>query len=146
MATDPDTITLHLKGPLLNYKGEPFKDISALQLSQQQIINTPENHLLKIAPPTQLGDQISSFLVGIIQPKDTEDAVKLTRWAAKINNKMITDKGEIQLDEKDLKEILSIFKSSVIPVKNSHLLGSIIIHLEQKEVELNQKKNPDIQN
>jgi len=142
-----DSITLHLKGPLLNYKGEPFKDIGALQLSQQQINNTPQDNLIKIAPLTKLGDEISAFLVGIIQPKDAADAVKLTRWAAKINNKMITDKGEIQLDEKDLKEIIDIFKSSVIPVKSAHILGSIIIQLEQKEVELAEKKrNPDIKN
>lgn len=145
--SNSDSITLHLKSPLLNYQGKPFKNIGALQLSQQQLENTPNDQLLNIAPPTKLGDEMSAFLIGIIQPKNPEDAVNLTRWAAKINNKMITDKGEIQLDEKDLKELLSIFKSSVIPVKNAHVLGSIIIHLEQKEVELNEKKrNPNIQN
>lgn len=142
-----DSITLHLKGPLLNYKGEPFKDVGALHLTQQQVDNSNQDHLLKAAPHTKLGDQLSAFLIGVIQPKNTEDAVKLTRWAAKINNKMITDKGEIYLDEKDLKEIINIFKSSVIPVKNAHILGSIIIHLEQKEVELAEKKrNSDIKN
>lgn len=140
-----DTITLKLKGPLLNYKGEPFKNIGALRLTQQQIMQTPEIELLNIAPISQVGDEISTFLVGIIQPKNPEDAAKLSRWAAKINNKMITDKGYLDLDEKDLKELLSIFKSSTIPVKNASSLGAIIIYLENKEVELNQKKtNPEI--
>lgn len=135
------TISLKLKGPLLNYKDEPFKDISALNLTQQQLLSTPESELLKIAPISALGDEIATFLVARIQPKTPEDAAKLSRWAAKINNKMITDKGEMQLDEKDLKELISIFKTSVIPVKNAGSLGAIIMHLEQKEIELHQKNH-----
>lgn len=142
-----NTITLKLKGPLLNYKDEAFKDISALNLSQQQLLSTPESELLRIAPASALGDEIATFLVARIQPKTPEDAAKLSRWAAKINNNMITDLGEIQLDEKDLKEIISIFKTSIIPVKNAGSLGAIIMYLEQKEIELNQKNiNPDIKN
>jgi len=140
-----DTIILKLKDPLLNYKGEPFKNISALNLSQEQLIKTPEAELLKVAPIDRIGDQIATFLVGIIQPKTPEDAAKLSRWAAKINNKMITDKGEIELDENDIKDLISVFKTNTIPVKNSNALGSIIIYLELKELELTQKKiNPDI--
>jgi len=140
-------IILKLKDPLLNYKGEAFKNISALGLSQQEIFATSEKELLKIAPVDKIGDQLATFLVGIIQPKTPEDAAKLSRWAAKINNKMITDKGDLELDEKDIKELASIFKTGTIPVKNSHVLGSIIIYLEQKELELNQKKlSPDIKN
>lgn len=139
------TVTLKLKDALLNYKGEPFKNISALNLSQDQLIKTPEKDLLAVAPVDKIGDQIATFLVGIIQPKTPEDAAKLSRWAAKINNKMITDKGEMELDEKDIKDLISVFKTNTIPVKNSNALGSIIIYLEQKELELNQEKiNPDI--
>lgn len=139
------TVTLKLKDPLLNYKGEPFKNISALNLSQEQLIKTPEKELLAIAPVDMIGDQIATFLVGIIQPKTPEDAAKLSRWASKINNKMITNLGEMELDEKDIKELISVFKTNTIPVKNSNALGSIIVYLEQKELELNQEKiKPDI--
>ena len=138
-----DTVTLKLKDALLNYKNESFKDISALNLSQQQLMATPEKDLLKIAPIDTIGNQLATFLVGIIQPKTPEDAAKLSRWAAKIHNKMISDKGELDVDEKDLKELIVVFKTNTIPVKNSNALGSIIIYLEDKEVELNQKKkNP----
>ena len=142
-----ETVTLKLKDPLLNYKGEPFKNIGKLGLSQQQIMTTPEIELIRIAPASCIGDEIATFLVGIIQPKSPEDAVKLSRWAAKINNKMITSKGELEADEKDLKDLISIFKTGTIPVKNSNALGAVIIYLEQKEVDLNQKHtNPNIEN
>jgi len=144
---EQNTIILKLKDPLLNYKGKPFKNVSALGLSQQQIMQTPEAELLRVAPDDKIGDQIALYLVGIIQPKNPEDAARLSRWAAKINNKMITEKGELELDEKDIKELLSIFTSGTIPVKNSNTLGAIIIYLEQKQIELVQKtRSPDIKN
>ena len=124
---------------MLNYKGEPFKDISALGLSKQQIQSTPESELLKIAPISPLGKELSVFLIGILQPKDALDAANLTRWATRINNKMDTGDGIIELDTKDLHELLNIFKTNPAPVNSAHVLGSIVIFLEQKEIELKQK-------
>jgi len=136
-------IILKLKGPLLNYKSEPFKDYTALELTPQQLSQSTQKHIQDIAPPSKLGDIMSSMIMANITPKDGDQAVKLHRWSVKINNKMITDKSELHLDENQLKELIEIFTKNNIKVENSALLGAIIYHLQQKEIELNNKLNPE---
>lgn len=136
----PDTeIILLLKEPLLNYKSEPFKDYSSLELSSEQLKLVPMDHLKSIAPKSKLGDLMCGIIMINIKPRDGNEAVKLQRWSIKINNKMITDKGELSLDENQLKELINIFTKNPINVENSAVLGAIIYHLQEKETELHQK-------
>lgn len=139
--TSNTEIVLKLKGPLLNYKSEEFKDLSSLNLTQQQINQSTKKQLLEMAPHTKFGDILTEMIMGNIKPKDGNESVKFTRWSVKINNKMITDKGELHLDENELKELIDIFTKNMINVDNSVVLGVIIYRLQQKEVELNGKLN-----
>lgn len=136
-------IILKLKGSLLNYKNESFKDYTELKLTQQQLLQSMPKDLQAIAPPSKLGDIISNMMMVHIKPSNGMEAVKLQRWSARINNKMITDKGEMHLDEGQLKELIDIFTKNPINVENSSLLGALIYHLEQKQMELTQKLHPD---
>lgn len=135
-------IILKLKGPLLNYKNEPFKDYDKLNLTQQQLLQGVSKDLQESAPPSKLGDMISKMMMVHIKPSNGMEAVKLQRWATRINNKMITDKGEMHLDEGQLKELTEIFTKNPISVENSSILGALVYHLEQKQNELTQKLNP----
>lgn len=132
-------IILQLKEPLLNYKSEPFKDYSSLELSQTQLQMMPAAHLTSIAPVSKLGDLMSVILMVNIKPRDGNEAVKLQRWSVKINNKMITDKGELHIDQNQLKELIDIFTKNPINVENSSVLGALIYHLQEKETDLHQK-------
>lgn len=135
----PETeIILQLKDPLLNYKSEPFKDYTSLELSSEQLKVVPFEHIKSIAPLSKLGDMMSGIIMGNIKPRDGNEAVKLQRWSIKINNKMITDKGELHLDEIQLKELIGIFTTNTINVENSAVLGAVIYHLQEKETELHQ--------
>lgn len=136
-------IILKLKGPLLNYKNEAFKDYNELKLTQQQLQQSSPKELQAIAPPSKLGDIISNMMMVHIKPSNGMEAVKLQRWSARINNKMITDKGEMHLDEGQLKELIDIFTKNPVNVVNSSLLGALIYHLEQKQMELTQKLHPN---
>jgi len=132
-------IILQLKEPLLNYKLEPFKDYSSLELTPEQLKVVPIDHIKSIAPQSKLGDLIAGIIMTNIKPRDGNEAVKLQRWSIKINNKMITDKGELSLDENQLKELIDIFTKNPINVENSSLLGAVIYYLQEKETELHQK-------
>lgn len=134
-------IILKLKAPLLNYKSEPFKDYSSLELTPEQLKVVPMEHIKSIAPTSKFGDILCEILMVNIKPIDGNEAVKLQRWSVKINNKMITDKGELHIDENQLKELINILTKNPINVNNSALLGAVIYHLQEKETELHQLLN-----
>jgi len=138
-------IILELKGPLLNYKNEQFKDYNELKLTREQIQQSSPKELQAIAPPSKLGDIISNMMMINIKPNNGTEAVKLQRWSAKINNKMITDKGELHLDESQLKELIEIFTKNQVNVQNASLLGALIYYLEQKSIEINEKMHKNVQ-
>lgn len=138
MASDNE-ITLLLNGPLLNFKNEPFKDFDQFTAEERQ--NTSIENLAKIAPPSKLGSIISQFITNAITPKDTTEAANYHRWGSKLHNKMLTVEGSLSLDQKELKELIDIFRNNKINVQNSVILGALMVHLESKEIELNQKLN-----
>jgi len=133
-------IILKLKGPLKNYRGETFKDHT--HFTTQQMNTVSQDELNKVAPIMKLGDLITNVLKFTLIVEDSKKALLVERWARKIYNKIDTEKAELHVDEKDLKELLDLLENTKINPANTNALAPLIIYLQQKQTELNGKLNP----
>lgn len=77
-------------------------------------IPTPD---INNAKPMRLGDALIDIFARKLTSKSFEDAASMKKWHSRIYNKLDTQKGTIELDTDQLKELKEILDTKADPAK-----------------------------
>jgi len=97
-------VKLELKKPLINYDKKSIKNIDNILTIQKQNPTLEREQLIKKCPDMTFGSILPNLLLRV-PSEDPVEKLKLFRWASKIQDKMITDKGELSLDINQITEL-----------------------------------------
>lgn len=120
--------TLKLKESLTNPDGSPAKDSTGQNLSQQELFAVKPNEM-----KTWLNLTIGQTLMALInnrKPENIEEMSKLQRLLSKIRNKMLTNKGEWQIEKQELLDLQDVFNKSDPKTLNVNLHGQVYNKLQ----------------
>lgn len=109
--SDITEVKLKLKDPLLSFQGKPLKNTDNINNLLLQNPTLSKQNLLEKCPDILVGEIIPEMLFSI-ETKDTKEKLKIFRWATKIQDKIITNKGELELDLNQVTELFDFFSKS----------------------------------
>lgn len=126
-------VKLKLKNPIISFNGKPIKN--NINIQKHKLANPALS-------PTELLEKCDNLLIGVILPvilleistQDAKEKLKLFRWASKIEDKMITDKGELVLDLNQVTELYDFLLKSQTTAIN--VIAPILIEFERLKEEL----------
>jgi len=126
-------VKLELKKPLLNYDGKPIKSTDDISEIQKQNPTLSQKQLIDKCPNMIFGNILPHLLLQV-PSHDPVEKLKLFRWASKINDKMITNKGEMTVDLNQVTELFD-FVGKVQQVGIS-VISPILIYLDELKEQL----------
>lgn len=118
---------LLLKSPLINYNKKPIKDNSNLQELIKQNPGIFHADLIEKCPDATIGEALIQLLL-TVPTSDNVERLKLFRWASKIEDKMVTNKGELVLDLNQVTELFGFV--SKVQSANIITIAPVLIQLE----------------
>ena len=128
-------IKLELKKPLLSYNKKPIKDNAYLTEILAKNNTLTQEQALNKCPDLTFGAMLPLLLIGLDAP-DPKEKLKIFRWASKIEDKMITNKGEITLDLNNVTELYDL----ICKVQGSTIvIAPILIEFERLKEELSKE-------
>ena len=132
MTTEQTTTTaiLKLKDVVTNPDGTTLKDGSQENRSQVELQKLTPKQILESYPDFTIGKALIGLISNKKNVKDMMEAAKLERLSAKIRNKMLTDKGEWQVDQQELLDLKEIFDKTDPTTINVNLHGQIYNKLQ----------------
>ena len=121
--SDTPTIKIDLKQPMYSVTGKELKQSIRLRsISQCISMNDKEfmefqesktvEELLKLTPTDNLGESIKGIMVNCIKPANNEKAAELFQYVSKINNCMLTSKGEWTVNKDELKRFQEFLRTA----------------------------------
>jgi len=124
----PETeVKLLLKKPLINYNKKPVKDLSVFTDVQKKFPKLSQKELVEKCPDLTFGAILPGLLLQV-PSTDATEKLKLFRWASKIEDKLITAKGELVLDLNQINELYDYL--SKMPSLEIVTLAPILICLD----------------
>ena len=124
----PTEVKLQLKKPILSYNKKPIKNVDNINIIKQQNPTLSQIQLLEKCPDVTYGYALSNLLIQV-PSQDPIEKLKLFRWASKIEDKMITEKGELSLDLNQIIELYDyIGKVQNVPITT---IAPVLILLEE---------------
>jgi len=126
-------VKLELKKQLLNYNRKPIKNTDTLREIQQQNSTLTQEQILEKCPDMTFGMVLPQLLLQVPSQESTEK-LKLFRWASKIEDKMVTDKGELSLDLNQIIELYDFIAR--VQTAGIVVISSILICLEELKEKL----------
>jgi len=109
-------VKLLLKDPVISYDGKPIKDSSNYQTLAQDNPGLSADSLIEKCSNVPVGKALIQLLLSV-QTEDNIEKLKLFRWASKIEDKLITDKGELTLDLNQVTELFDfVDKVKNVPI------------------------------
>jgi len=126
-------VKLKLKKPIISFNGNPLKDNTNIQKHRLANPTLSPNELLEKCDNLLMGVMLPDILLQI-PTQDSKEKLKLFRWATKIEDKMITDKGELVLDLNQVTELYDFLSKSQTVVIN--VIAPILIEFERLKEEL----------
>lgn len=130
MATE---VKLELKKPLINYDKKPVKNTDSIREIQQKYPKLSQTELIEKCPDMTFGAILPNLLLQV-PSQDPVEKLKLFRWASKITDKMITDKGELSLDINQVTELYDFLGK--VQTASIVVISPILIRLEELKEEL----------
>lgn len=115
---------LKLKEGVTNPDGTPAKDGSKENRPQEVLAKLKQSELLASWPDLTIGQT----LIGLInsrKPENIDDMSKLQRLLVKIRNKMLTTKGEWNIEKQELLDLEDVFQKSDPKTLNVNLHGQV---------------------
>jgi len=115
---------LKLKEGVTNPDGTPAKDGSKENRPQEVLLKLKQSEIIANWPPLTIGQT----LIGLInsrKPETIDDMSKLERLLVKIRNKMLTAKGEWNIEKQELLDLEEIFQKSDPKTLNVNLHGQV---------------------
>lgn len=110
------TVKINLKEKILDYAGKEIKIIERTSVilsgNNSYSVNTSD---LANAKPYTLGYALTDIFARKIKPKNIGDAAVMNKWHSRFFNKLTTDKGIIELDSDDLKDLKEILDTQTDP-------------------------------
>ena len=114
---------LKLKEGVTNPDGTPAKDASKEDISQQELMTIKPSEM-KNWPILTIGQTLIN-LINTRRPETIDDMSKLQRLLVKIRNKMLTAKGEWQIEKQELIDLEEVFQKSDPKTLNVNLHGQV---------------------
>ncbi len=114
---------LKLKEGVTNPDGSPAKDGSKQDISQQELLIIKPSEM-KHWPILTIGE-ILIRLINSRKPETIDDMSKLQRLLVKIRNKMLTAKGEWNIEKQELLDLEDVFQKSDPTKLNVNLHGQV---------------------
>jgi len=124
------TAILKLKDVITNPDGTTLKDGSKENRSQVELAKLTAKEILASYPDFTIGKALIGLISNKKNVKDIMEAAKLERLSVKIRNKMLTDKGEWQVDKQELLDLKEIFDKTEPATINVNLHGQIYNKLQ----------------
>ncbi len=121
-------VKLQLKKPLINYNKKPVKDLSTFNDIQKKHPTLMQKELVDKCPNLTFGKILPGLLLQV-PSTDAQEKLKLFRWASKIEDKLITEKGELTLDLNQINELYGYL--SKIQQIDIVTLAPILIKLDE---------------
>jgi len=100
---------------------------------QQKYPTLSQEQLVEKCPDMTFGSALSNLLLQV-PSQDSVEKLKLFRWASKIEDKMITDKGELSLDINQITELFDFLGK--VHTANIIVISPILIYLEELKEKL----------
>jgi len=129
----PTEVKLELKKPLINYDKKPVKNTDFVVDMQKQYPTLTKAQLTEKCPDMTFGYILPHVLLQVPTQNSVEQ-MKLFRWASKIEDKMITDKGELTLDINQITELHEYVEK--VQSHNIIIIAPILIYLEELKEQL----------
>lgn len=126
-------VKLELKKSLINYNKKPVKSMDNFRELQQKYPTLSQEQLVEKCPDMTFGSALSNLLLQV-PSQDSVEKLKLFRWASKIEDKMITDKGELSLDINQITELFDFLGK--VHTANIIVISPILIYLEELKEKL----------
>jgi len=115
---------LKLKEGVTNPDGTPAKDGTKDDRPQEVITKLKPSQIMASWPPLTIGQT----LIGLInsrKPETIDDMSKMQRLLVKIRNKMLTAKGEWNIEKQELLDLEEVFQKSDPKTLNVNLHGQV---------------------
>lgn len=126
-------VKLELKKPLLNYDKKPVKNTETLSDIQMQNPTLSQKQLIDKCPNMTFGGILPPLLLQV-PTQDSVEKLKLFRWASKIQDKMITNKGEMTVDLNQVTELFDFVGK--VQTAGISVISPILIYLDELKEQL----------
>jgi len=131
-------IIVKLDKPILNIKNQPIKNITSVKnLNGSDGKPKTQEQLMKEAEDIKVSDVLIDMIFNVT-PGTNEEAAKLRRYAAKIENAKIKESAKLVLTEDGYKELMAMLEKSQL--KNVVTVGFVIDYLEDLFDQYKEKK------
>lgn len=124
----PTDVKLQLKKTLINFNKKPVKDFATLADVKKKYPTLSQDQLMKKCPNLTFGKILPRLLLQV-PTQDVQEKLKLFRWASKIEDKLVTEKGELTLDLNQINELYGYL--SKIQQVEIVTLAPILIKLDE---------------
>lgn len=129
-------VKLQLKKTIINYNKKPIKKVDNISELKQQYPTLSQVQLLDKCPNVTFGDVLPNLLLQV-PSQDPMEKLKLFRWASKIEDKIITAKGELTLDLNQVTELYDYIGK--VPTAPITTIAPILIYLEELKEKFKEK-------
>jgi len=126
-------VKLELKNPIINYNKKPVKNTDSIRELQKQNPTLTQEQLIDKCPDMTFGNILPTLLLQV-PSQDPVEKLKLFRWASKIEDKMITGKGELILDISQITELYDFVGK--VQTANIVTISPILIYLDELKEKL----------
>jgi len=123
------TAILNLKDVILNPDGTNLKDGSKEDRSPEDLKKLTPAQVLAPYPDFTVG----AALIGLIntrKPENVEEMSKLSRLLGKVRTKMLTDKGQWQVEKQEILDLQEIFTKSKPETLSVNIHGQVYNKLQ----------------
>ena len=120
----PEIVILKLKDPITNIDGSPAKDGSKENRPQEVLNKLTNSQILASWPALTIGQALMG-LINSKKPETVEEMSKYSVLLTKIQNKMLTAKGEWHTEKQELLDLQDVFKKADPKTLNVNLHGQI---------------------
>lgn len=126
-------VKLELKKPLINYDKKPVKNTDDISDIQKQNPTLSQKQLIDKCPNMTFGKILPHLLLQV-PSQDPVEKLKLFRWASKIEDKMITNKGQMTVDLNQVTELFDFIGK--VQSANIVIISPILIYLDELKEQL----------
>lgn len=126
-------VKLELKKPLINYNKKPVKNTDTITEIQKQYPTLSQKELIDKCPDMTFGTILPKMLLDV-PSEDPVEKLKLFRWASKIEDKMITNKGEMVVDLNQVTELFDFIGK--VQTFKIVVISPILIYLDELKEQL----------
>lgn len=123
--TTEKKIILKLKQTIINPDGTHAKDGSKENRSQEELTKLTQSQILDSWPDLTIGQTLIALINKKNNLENVEEMSKLSYLLAKIRNKMLTDKGEWEIEKQELLDLQDVFKKTDPKTLNVNIHGQI---------------------